>query len=118
MSKTITIKSGEIEHEYTTDYPTVGQLIEIKRIEHQLSSGNLTAYLMSPLPTDNDTALDIKGIAHMTILFPKMLEDLMCKSLLDLRYDDYQKVQDIYIKEIFPWITDWRDKLKPENAKE
>lgn len=101
---------------YTTDYPTVGQLIDMKRMEMTLSGNKMYELVSSGMVEDAEIALDIKCLSTMSILFPKLLEDLKTENLRDLRYDDWQEVYGVFIKEIFPWMTEWKRGVKENSA--
>lgn len=104
---TVTINNNS----YISKLPNTGQLIDIKNREYSLSHGNMKGLLTSGILEDGERALDIKAVSHMSILFPDLLKDLRCNSLLDLRYDVFQVVRNVYLKEVFPWLEDFRKEI-------
>lgn len=110
------LKIKILENTYETSLPTVGKCIEIKRLEMSLSGNRMGALITSEIMEDNEVALDIKAIASMSILFPKLKADLKADSLLDLQYDDWMEVLRVYSKEVLPWYTDWKTSLRKFDA--
>jgi hypothetical protein len=106
------LKVKILENVYETSYPTVGQCIDIKRLEMTLSGNRMSALISSDFLEDSEIALDIKGIAVMSILFPQLKKDLKTNSLLDLRYDDWTEILTVFSREVFPWFTGWRDSFR------
>lgn len=106
------LKVKILDNVYETSYPTVGQCIDIKRLEMTLSGNKMAALISSEFLEDNETALDIKGVAVMSILFPQLKKDLKTNSLLDLRYDDWTEILTVFSKEVFPWFTEWRSTFR------
>jgi hypothetical protein len=106
------LKVKILENVYETNYPTVGQCIDIKRLEMTLSGNKMAALISSDFLEDSEIALDIKGVAVMSILFPQLKKDLKTNSLLDLRYDDWTEILGVFSKEVFPWFTEWRNTFR------
>jgi len=98
-----------LDNTYECNYPTVGQIIDIKILENQLSQGRINSLIMSGSVDDAMVAIDIKTIAHMQILFPDLIKDLKVNKLEDLRYDDFQAIIEEYTKVILPWLNDWKN---------
>jgi len=106
VSKTVTFKGND----YQLKYPTVGQLIDIRVLEQQLSKGMIKE-LLTGTDADIDGYIYITTIAHIQILIPNLLKDMRV-SLRDMDLLDFQDLIDLYSEQISPWLTDWRDKIK------
>lgn len=96
---------------YLISYPTVGQFIDIRVIEQQLSKGTLKE-LLSGLGSSIDAFLYITTFAHIQILVPELIKDLRVKSLLDLQVEEFDELADLYSEHIAPWLQEWMDKMK------
>ena len=100
-------------------YPTVGQMIDIKVIEQQLSRGTFRDLLLGT-GEDIDVYIYIRTFSHIKVLLPELIGDLKVDSLLDLSIDDYQELVDLYSNEIQPWLQNWqqslREKMKAQNS--
>lgn len=112
------LKIKILGNSYSTDYPTVGQLIDIKRMEMNLSGDKMYQLIASGVVEDAEVALDIKCVCIMSILFPKLIEDLKVPSILDLRYDDWQDIYKVFASEVFPWFTDWKKSLREQKVED
>jgi hypothetical protein len=116
IEKTIKIKGNS----YVLKYPTVGQTIDIKVMENQLAKGTLKDCLVNGLYDDIDAYLAIKTIAHVSVLIPALIKDLKVDNLLNIQFDDFQELVEVYNSEIFPWLEDWKKnfrKKQEENEK-
>lgn len=106
VTKIVTFKSNE----YQLKYPTVGQLIDIRVLEQQLSKG-MVKELLTGTDADIDSYIYITTIAHVQVLLPNLLKDMRV-SLRDMDLLDFQDLIDLYSEQISPWLIDWRDKIK------
>ena len=106
------LKISILGNSYETNYPTVGQCIDIKRLELTLSGNRMSQLLSSGSLEDSEIALDIKAVAVMSILFPKLKEELKANSFLDLQYDDWMEILKVFNQEVFPWFVDWKKKVR------
>jgi len=112
------IKIKVLENTYEANYPTVGQCIDIKKLEIALSGNRINTLIVSENREDNEIALDCKAIAIMSVLFPKLKGDLKVESFLDLRYDDWLEILNVFSSEVFPWYTTWKDSIRKLNLEE
>lgn len=108
VNKTIKIQNNS----YVLKYPTVGQFIDIKVLEQQLSKGTMKDFLTAGLYDDVDAYLAIKTVAHIQVLIPSINKDLKTESLLDIQFDDFQELISIFNDEIFPWLEEWKKNFK------
>jgi len=106
INKTIKFK----ENEYQLKYPSVGQLIDIRVIEQQISKGTAKD-LLTGLNADVDSYIYITTMAHIQVLLPELVKDLKVP-MRDLDISDFQELIDLFSDEISPWLTEWRDKMK------
>lgn len=106
VSKVIKFKGNE----YQLKYPTVGQLIDIRVLEQQLSKGTIKE-LLTGIDADIDSYIYITTISHIQILLPELVKDLKV-SLKEMDLLDFQDMVDLYSEQISPWLIEWRDKIK------
>lgn len=105
LTKTIVVGGNS----YTTKFPKVGQIIDIKVLENQLSKG-MSKELVTGLPEDLDVYIYISAYAHFTVLFPDLLKDLKVSNLLELDLRDYEELVKEFIK-VKEWINEVRESL-------
>lgn len=105
LTKTINVNGNS----YTTKFPKVGQIIDIKVLENQLAKGT-SKELITGLPEDLDVYIYISAYAHFTVLFPDLLKDLKVSSLLDLDIRDYEVLVKEFVK-VKEWINEVKDNL-------
>jgi len=106
VNKTIVFKGNE----YQLKYPTVGQLIDIRVMEQQLSKGMIKE-LITGTDADIDSYIYITTIAHVQILLPDLVKDMRV-SFKDMDVMDFQELINLYSEQISPWLIEWRDKIK------
>lgn len=117
MSNSIVQKQVSFKgNSYSISYPTVGQLIDIRVIEQQLSRGTLKD-LVTSLGNSVDAYLYITTFAHIQVLTPDLIKDLRVNSLLDLQVEEFDELADFYSTEIAPWLQEWMDKMKEKVEK-
>lgn len=105
-TKTIIFK----ENEYQLKYPTVGQLIDIRVLEQQLSKGTVRD-LLTGLNADVDGYIYITTISHIQVLLPELVKDLKVP-MKDMDLLDFQDFVELYTEQIAPWMVDWNEKIK------
>lgn len=111
MSKLVTKNVVFRDRNFNLSYPTVGQLIDIRVIEKQISRGTGNDLLMGT-GEDVDAFIYIRTFAHIKVLIPELVESLNVGSMLDLSIVDYQDLVDLYSNEIQPWLSEWQNQLK------
>lgn len=108
IQKTIKIQ----DNSYSLKYPTVGQMIDIKVLENQLSKGTLKDCLVNGLYDDIDVYLAVKTIAHVSVLIPSLKKDLKVDDILNIQFDDFQELIEVFNTEIFPWLEEWKKNFR------
>ena len=102
---------------YAIRFPNVGDYRNIEAMKHTLSANTYGSMTMSRLATANE-ALDMIDIeAYLTVLCPKLLEDLRCSSFSDLGIIDYRELRDAFKKQFVPWWQNIESMLRPEPQK-
>lgn len=109
LSKTIEVCGQS----YTIKFPNVGQFIDIRVKENQLSQGSLRDLLLG-VGNQIDAYLYITTFAHFVVLCPELIKDLKVDSLLDLSIVDFQELSNLFVKEIRPWISEVQESLRRE----
>ena len=112
VTKTILFK----DHPYPIQYPTVGQFIDIRVLEQQLSRGNLKE-LVGGLGLDVDAYIYITTYSHISILLPDLIKDLKVDSPLELSMLDYQDLVEVFTEQIQPWFEEWQKQIKERMKK-
>lgn len=106
VSKVIKFK----ENEYQLSYPKVGQIIDIRVKEQQLSKGTVKDLIFGTT-ADIDGYVYITTIAHIEVLLPQLVKDLKVP-MQDLGLVDFQDLVNLYSEEIYPWLTEWNKQIK------
>lgn len=96
---------------YKLDYPTVGRFIDIKVLETQLSKG-LSSQMVFGTKDQQAAFVYITTYAHLAVLCPQLMKDLKVDSLFDLSIEDFNKLVEVYVQEIQPWISEVKDQVK------
>jgi len=97
---------------YKINFPTVGQLIDIKVKEMQYSKGYIRELLLTELPDEMTVLLSLKVLAATEVLIPDLVKDLKVDRLRDLRFDDFTEVMKVVGGEVLPWIYEWQKKIQ------
>lgn len=96
---------------YTVAYPNVGEYYRIEAMKQVLGKGFYNTLAQTPTNSANH-ALDMIDIeATLTILCPKLIENLKVKSFQDLGISDYKEIRKVYSDEIYPFIKKINDLL-------
>lgn len=92
--------------EYSVSFPTVGQFYKIEATKQGLSRGFYNSMVISP-SQNAQQALDMIDIeATLTVLAPKLIEDLKVKSFDELDVRDYVVIRDEYYKSVAPFFKE------------
>ena len=107
------VKLREKELIYNILIPTAGQAIRIENAKAIYSYNNYSG-IMSQKTVGANYALDIVDMnAYISILCPKLIEDLEIdgKNLLDLDVFDLQTIKKAYMDQFVPWVNEWQSAL-------
>ena len=96
-----------------TDF-TVGQYFNIEATKQVLGKGFYNSIAQSPFQSGANAQEIIDMEAILTILTPKLVEDLKCKSISGLGMADYLELKKDFDEQILPW---WDKVLKMFNPK-
>lgn len=97
------------DREYELKYPRVGQFIDLRVREQQLSRGT-SKDLVLGIGADIDSYIYITTVAHIEILLPELVKDLKAP-ILEMGVIDFQDLVDLYTNEIAPWLDEWKKKI-------
>ena len=99
---------------YLVDFPNNDQLIRIELMKMETSRGSYTNMIISKTVSSRITLDMIDMIAHVTVLVPKLVEDLKVpnKNLLEMNIFDSKALFKEYKKQLLPWITEWMQELR------
>jgi hypothetical protein len=106
-AKSITIKIGE--NEYEVKFPNNGQIIDMETMKINLTKDTHRSMLFNVTASAERAYLTVEAIVTFSVLIPKLKDDLVVKSLLDL--DPYQSKQLVkaYSEQFYPWFKQWMD---------
>ena len=96
---------------YRLTFPTVAQFIDIESTKAKLASDAYGDMLKA------GTMLSIKALdyidltANLTILCPKLMEDLKADSILALDVFDAKELLKAYKEQYVPWMVQWQKVL-------
>lgn len=105
---TITVKGNE----YTTKFPTVGQLIDIETEKSILARGQYGSMVQGGMTTAYNALSCIDVVAYFKVLFPKIFEDLKVKEMEDIDAIDFSELVKVYKDQFHPWIEEWLKEFK------
>ena len=105
-------------HEYTVNFPNVGQFYQIEAMKQSLSRGFYNQMIMSPSSMAQH-ALDMIDIeATLMVLCPKLIEDLKVKNFNDLDIRDYKLIRDEYNSHVAPFFKEISNLLRGDDKVE
>ena len=105
-------------NKYVINFPNVGEFQNIEAMKQVLSKGMYSS-LMTTGTIGSYESLDMIDIeSYMSILCPKLIEDLKCDSFSKLGLDDYLELKDIYQKSFIPWWNSILELLQPKKKQE
>ena len=116
MDKKIVLKIDD--NEYSINFPTVGDLIDIEILKSHYSKGKYLSMLGTRTVTSNFALDMIDAVSHFSVLIPSLKEDLKVKSLMDLSIPDSKELVDVYRKEFTPWFNGWLEILRSDVEEE
>jgi len=106
------IKVNIQEKEYTINFPTTGQLIDIETMKVSISKGMYSG-LVTTMSKSSLLSLDlIDSISTFIILLPSLREEMKFDNILDISPIDAQELVVIYKKVYFPWFAEWLEVMK------
>lgn len=100
--------------EYPLPAFTIGQYFNIEATKQVLGKGFYNAIAQSPFQSGANAQEAIDMEAIVTILIPKLIEDLKCKALSELGISDYMELKKDFDEQIIPW---WNEVLQMMNPK-
>ena len=99
---------------YEIEFPNIGKFRTIESLKQVLSKGMYGQLLSTPTESAFE-ALDMIDIeAYLTVLTPKLIEDLKCSSFSELGLSDYLELKSAYKEQFSPW---WNEILLMINPK-
>ena len=96
-------------NEYSLKFPTVGGYRRIQSLKQVLSSNTYSSLISTGTHEAQDAADMIDIEATLTVLCPRIIEDLKCSSFEDLGLVDYIELRKAYAEQVSPW---WNNILK------
>lgn len=112
MEKQIVLKVKG--NSYSIEFPNVGQFQTIETLKQILSKGMYSA-LMGTSTESSFEVLDMIDMeAYLTVMSPKLIEDLKCKTFGELGLEDYLELKREYKAQFLPWWVGILDILNPK----
>lgn len=112
MEKTISLRIKS--NSYEISFPNIGQFQTIESLKQVLSKG-MYAGLMNTTTVSAFEVLDMVDMeSYFSVLCPKLIEDLKCKTFGELGLEDYLELKKIYQESFMPWWNEILDMLSPK----
>jgi len=112
----ITITIGE--NEYSINYPSNGQYIEIEAMKCRLTRDTYNSMSEGSSVSSQLARYTVDMIAFLSVACPKIREDLKADSFSELKMIDSKKILQVYVKSILPWLMEWESVLNAEEEGE
>ena len=103
---------------YTIKVPTVGQMNDVERLKMILSGGYYNEMIKTLTFTSQEALMVIDIQSSLSVLCPKLIEDLKCTDIKKLSATDYVKLKKVYIELFIPWWNKWLEIFKGEAQKD
>lgn len=117
LSRKITLKI--IDNEYEVSYPNSGQQMDIEILKYQITNNKYDTLRFSNDLRSQKMAIWAEVVATFNILIPKLRENLMVTTMLNLEQDQANVLIDVYQKQFEPWYEQWQTLLnKPKTEEE
>ncbi len=98
---------------YRIDFPTVGKFQEIETMKQIVSKGMYSSLLQTGTLSAMEVVNMVDMESYLTVLAPKLIEDLKCKTFGDLDIEDFLELKDAYLNQFVPWWNKILDLLNP-----
>lgn len=99
---------------YEIEFPNIGQFQTIESLKQVLSKGMYSA-LMTTSTVSAFEVLDMVDMeSYFSVLCPKLIEDLKCKTFGDLGLEDYKELKTVYQESFMPWWNGILEFLSPK----
>lgn len=110
MQKSIKLKiTGK---DYTVNFPTVGQILDIESLKSALTNGTYGDLVKMGTKTSIE-ALDLADtIATFSVLIPKLKEIIDVKTYTEMDPFTAKKLVTVYRKQFFPWFNEINKELQ------
>lgn len=103
---------------YTIKFPNIGNYRTIEAMKQTLSANTYGSMSRSMLVTANEALDAIDMESYLSVLCPKLIEDLKCASFSELSLLDYKMLRNEYKKQFLPWWNSIERLLRPEPIEE
>lgn len=97
------------EKEYSIEYPTVGQYLDIERKKIEISGGQWGNLIGANTKSSSRAVQIIDCLANIVVLCPDLLKDLKpeAKNLMDIDAKDFTILVVAYNKQVRNWYSEW-----------
>ena len=102
---TLTVKGNK----YEIEFPKVGKFKKIETLKQVLSNGMFSQLLATSTLSAGEALDMIEMESYLSVLAPKLIEDLKCKNFDELDLEDFIELKKVYIEQFIPW---WNGILK------
>lgn len=109
IQTSIEIKIGD--KNYTINYPTVGQTIDIENLKLALSGGLYGQLLNSNHATGVELLNLIDGVAYFSVLAPSFKTDFTADKFTEMDIFKQKKIVLAFVKKFWPWFRKINDEL-------
>lgn len=94
-------------HSYRLAFGRTGDLIDIEVRKGQFSQNQYAHMIGTATATGNYASFIVDAFATFSVLAPEMAKNLNKKSFFDLDLTDTQKIVEVYVTKVLPWINEW-----------
>lgn len=115
-NKTVTFKVEE--NEYTVPFPNNGQFIKIETMKALLTRDTYGTMATGGTVESQMSRFTVDLIAFLSVMCPKLTENLKIGSLSDLDMVTTKALLKTYINTILPWFNEWMTLLNTDEVEE
>lgn len=120
MSTTVTLPKEKLdfsidENDYSITFPNNGEYIEIEGMKARLTRDTYNSMAVGVSVSAQMARYTVDMIACLSVLCPKIKEDLKVESFSELKMIDSKRILKVYIDKILPWLTEWESVLNAED---
>lgn len=101
---------------YEIKFPNVGQFQHIESLKQILSRGMYKELSAMNTISTNEVLDMVDMESYLTVLTPKLIADLKCKTFGELGLEDYMELKEAYLADFIPWWNEILTMLRPQKT--
>lgn len=103
---------------YEIKFPNVGQFQQIESLKQVLSQGMYKELTGMNTISANEVLDMVDMESYLSVLSPKLISDLKCKTFGELGLEDYMELKAVYSDDFIPWWNSILEMLRPQKKSE